>query len=137
MKTLFIDSKISDVLCSVELFEGERFVIVRKDNGELVELFSDLDSTSKSIYFKSLVSNQLYYVCVYHRSNGRIVKRLKRIKEDKKDGVLKNINNFCKRAYYRILFSNITIEKLEFTNYSNSYSFVFDGSKNFVLKYKG
>ena len=135
MESIVINSKISDVLFSIENVPGKGYCLIRKQNGDLVggdELFYQ---PGKSGLIKSLISNHTYHVCLYHRSNGDIVRRLKILKRYKESSLLIKIKNKINVLYYNMLFSKSEVIEASFCNYSNSIKIYFANGKNLKLNY--
>lgn len=133
MEIIKVNSKISDILFSIEEIPGNRYFLVRKINGDLVgedELFYQ---PGKSSFIKSLISKNIYYVCLYYRTSGEVVRRLEVLKKRDKDSFLNTIKHKLFVFYFRAFFSHLTVSEAIFCNVSNQVELVFSNGKVFKL----
>ncbi len=112
MKTLIINSKISDILYSLDSFGNISAIVIRKENGELINYTLTKEIINMS--FKSLISKRLYYLRVYHKSNGEIVNRLKVIQNQHINFFKSRISVLFDIFYFKLIFANNKIESLEY-----------------------
>jgi len=137
MEIIEVNSKISDLLFSVDELPGIRYCLFRKENGELVGA-DDLFSQSGTLtLMKSLVSKHTYHVCLYHRSNGDIVRRLKLLKKKQEGKFFNRIKNKWNTIYYRTLFSNSAVRVASFNDYSNTVEISFVNGKKIKISLNG
>jgi hypothetical protein len=132
MEIIKVNSKISDILFSIEEIPGNRYFLVRKINGDLVgedELFYQ---PGKSSFIKSLISKNIYYVCLYYRTNGDIVRRLEVLKKRDKGSYFKALIHKINALYFRVLFSRYVVREASFCNVTNKVEIAFTNGK--VLK---
>jgi hypothetical protein len=137
MEIIEVNSKISDILFSIDDIQGIRYCLFRKENGDLVggdELFNQ---SGKSSLMKSLISKHTYHVCLYHRSNGEVVRRLKVLKKKQEGQLLKRIRNKWRTFYYRTLFSSLEVNLARFSENSNLIEISFSNGKVLKLNLNG
>lgn len=133
METISVNSKISDVLFSVEESTGKKYCMLRKDNGELVGSDELFFQTGKTSLMKSLISKQTYHVCLYHRSSGEIVRRLKMLSKQQDSTFFKGLRHKMNIFYYRTIFSNLVVNSASFCNITNTVSIRFNNGRNLKL----
>jgi hypothetical protein len=132
METIVINSKISDILFSLEEFSGNRYFLVKKENGDLVGVDELLYQSGKSSFIKSLISKNIYYVCLYYRTNGDIVRRLEVLKKRDKDSFFKALVHKINTLYFRVLFSRYVVREASLCNITNKVEIAFTNGK--ILK---
>lgn len=132
METIVVNSKISDILFSLEEFSGNRYFLVKKENGDLVGVDDLLYQSGKSSFIKSLLSKNIYYVCLYYRTNGDIVRRLEVLKKRDKDSYFKSIIHKINALYFRVLFSRLVVLEANLCNTTNKVEITFKNGK--ILK---
>lgn len=133
MEIININSKISDILFSVDDISSVKYCIFRKENGDLVGAEDFLSLSGKIGLMKSLISKDVYHVSLYFRSNGEVVRRLKLLKK-KQDGFFFNkLKNKWNSFYYRTLFSNHVVSYASFSDVNKKVEVFFSNGKKISL----
>lgn len=134
MEIIEVNSKITDILFSIDEMTGVSYFMLRKENGDLVGEDEFFCQSGNSSLMKSLISKHTYHVCLYHRSNGDVVRRLKVLKKRQEEKVLKRFKNKLNAFYYHTLFSNLIVKTAWFNHNSNSIEISFINGKVINLK---
>jgi hypothetical protein len=137
MEIIEVNSKISDLLFSVDETPGIRYCLFRKENGELIGADDLFNQSGKFALMKSLVNKNTYHVCLYHRSNGDVVRRLKLLKKKQEVKLLTRFKNKWTAFYYRTLFSNSVVQFASYNDYSNTVEISFANGKKIKISLNG
>ena len=108
------------------------YFLIKKENGDLVggeELFN---LSGKSSFIKSIITHNVYYVCLYYRTSGNVVRRLELLKKRKRLSFFKSLKNKLNSYYYGALFSSFEGREASYCNLSNQVIVSFSNGK--VLK---
>jgi hypothetical protein len=135
METLAVNSKISDILFSTDELPGARYCLLRKENGDLIGADELFNQSGKSSLMKSLITKHTYHVCLYHRSSGEVVRRLKVLKKQQHVWFFKRLKNKLKAFYFRTLFSSLVVSEASFCNISNQVEISFTNGKILKLNF--
>ena len=137
MEIIEVNSKISDLLFSVDELPGVRYCLFRKENGELVGADDLFSQSGRFALMKSLVSKHTYHVCLYHRSNGDVIRRLKLLKRKQEGKFFKRLKNKWRAIYYRTLFSNSAVQFASYNDFSNTVEISLVNGKKVKLSLNG
>ena len=88
MEIIKVNSKISDILFSIDNLSNTIYFLLKKENGDLVGGEEFFNLSVKSSFIKSIISQNIYYVCLYSRTSGNVVRRLELLKKRKKYPIL-------------------------------------------------
>lgn len=134
MEIIEVNSKISDVLFSVDEIPGVKYCLFRKINGDLIGAEELFTQSGKSGLMKSFLSKNIYHVCLYHRSNGDIVRRLKVLKKKQEVMFFKKLKDKWNSFYYRNLFATLEVKFASFSDVSNTVEISFVNGKVVTLQ---
>lgn len=137
MEIIDVNSKITDILFSIDELPGTRYCLLRKENGDLLGADELFYQSGKSSLMKSLITKHTYHVCLYHRSSGEVVRRLKVLKKNQNDRLFKRIKNKLNTFYFRSLFSSLVVREACFCNISNQVEISFANGKILKLNLYG
>lgn len=134
MEIIEVNSQISDVLFSIDEMPSVKYCLFRKINGDLIggdEIFSQ---SNKLGLMKSFISKNIYHVCLYHRSNGEVVRRLKVLSKKQNSLFFSKLKDRWNTFYYRNLFANSEVKFASFSQLTNSLEISFVNGKVIKLK---
>lgn len=134
MEIIEVNSKISDVLFSIDEIPNVKYCLFRKINGDLIgadELFTQSNNLG---LMKSFISKNIYHVCLYHRSNGDVVRRLKVLTKKQNSLFFSKLKDKWNSFYYRNLFANTEVKFAIFSDITNSLEISFVNGKRIKLK---
>jgi hypothetical protein len=131
---MIINARISDVLISDRnsTIKG-RSCIVRKENGEVLYVNITIDELKNNINFKSVLTNKFYYVNVYYRSNGKVVRKLKCLNVDTKLNFKERLKGVINRFYYIMMLSTFRINFIDYCSEKQCFKFYYSEDKFIIF----